>query len=72
MAGKKYREAAKHIDQDKRYPLEEALQLVVTARPGNRIDVLPAGFGKLFVSVTVKVVPSLTISVGPGSCIDGH
>jgi large subunit ribosomal protein L1 len=29
MAGKKYREAAKHIDQDKRYSLEEALQLVV-------------------------------------------
>jgi len=30
MAGKKYREAAKHIDQDKRYSLEEALQLVVS------------------------------------------
>jgi large subunit ribosomal protein L1 len=29
MAGKKYREAAKHIDQDKRYPLDEALALVV-------------------------------------------
>src|ERR1700719_2209164 len=47
-----------------------ALQLVVTASPGNKIEVLPAGFGKLFVSVTVKVVPSLTISVGPRSCID--
>ena len=33
MAGKKYREAAKRIDPDKRYPLEEALQLVV----GNQI-----------------------------------
>src|SRR5271167_402837 len=33
MAGKKYREAAKHIDQDKRYSLEEALQLVV----GNKV-----------------------------------
>jgi len=29
MAGKKYREAAKHIDHDKRYSLEEALGLVV-------------------------------------------
>src|SRR5271170_7309618 len=29
MAGKKYREAAKRIDHDKRYPLEEALALVV-------------------------------------------
>jgi large subunit ribosomal protein L1 len=29
MAGKKYREAAKHIDQDKRYSLDEALKLVV-------------------------------------------
>ena len=28
MAGKKYREAAKQIDQDRRYPLEEALALV--------------------------------------------
>jgi large subunit ribosomal protein L1 len=32
MAGKKYREAAKHIDQDKRYPLEEALALVVASK----------------------------------------
>ncbi|MGH7986058.1 MAG: 50S ribosomal protein L1 [Candidatus Binataceae bacterium] len=29
MAGKKYREAAKRIDHDKRYPLEEALGLVI-------------------------------------------
>jgi large subunit ribosomal protein L1 len=29
MAGKKYRDAAKHIDHDRRYSLEEALQLVV-------------------------------------------
>ena len=28
MAGKKYREAAKKIDRDKRYPLEEAIKLV--------------------------------------------
>src|SRR5580692_4940680 len=49
-----------------------ALQLVVTAKPGNKIDVLPAGFGKLFVSVTVNVDPSLTISVGPGSCTEGQ
>jgi large subunit ribosomal protein L1 len=33
MAGKKYREAAKHIDQEKRYSLEEALRLVV----GNKV-----------------------------------
>jgi large subunit ribosomal protein L1 len=30
MAGKKYREAAKNVDQDKRYGLEEALALVVS------------------------------------------
>jgi large subunit ribosomal protein L1 len=30
MAGKKYREAAKKVDQDKRYGLEEALALVVS------------------------------------------
>src|SRR5580698_6147080 len=30
MAGKKYREVDKNIDHDKRYPLEEALQLVVS------------------------------------------
>jgi large subunit ribosomal protein L1 len=29
MAGKKYENAAKNIDRDKRYPLEEALQLVL-------------------------------------------
>jgi len=33
MAGKKYREASKRVDPDKRYPLEEALQLVV----GNQV-----------------------------------
>src|ERR1700693_4181422 len=33
MAGKKYREAAKRIDHDKRYALDEALGLVV----GNKI-----------------------------------
>src|SRR5579863_2399964 len=51
---------------------EVALQLVTTANPGNNIEVLPAGFGRPFVSVTVKVVPSLTISVGPGSCTVGQ
>src|SRR6202167_4066743 len=30
MAGKKYREAAKKVDQDKRYGLEEALALVIS------------------------------------------
>ena len=50
-----------------------AYQLVVTeAAPGNKIEVLPAGVGKLFVSVTVKVTPSLTTSVGPGICIEGQ
>jgi large subunit ribosomal protein L1 len=29
MAGKKYREALKQIDREKRYPLEEALKLVI-------------------------------------------
>ena len=33
MAGKKYREAAKQIDPQKRYPLEEALKLVA----GNQV-----------------------------------
>ena len=28
MAGKKYREAVKKIDREKRYPLEEAVKLV--------------------------------------------
>ena len=43
--------------------------VVVTLNPGNRIDVLPAAFGRLLVSVTVTVLPCVTISVGPGSCI---
>ena len=29
MAGKKYREAAKQIDPEKHYPLEEALRMLV-------------------------------------------
>jgi large subunit ribosomal protein L1 len=33
MAGKKYKEAAKSIDNDKRYPLEDAIKIVV----GNKI-----------------------------------
>jgi len=40
--------------------------------PGNRIDVLPAAFGRLLVRFTVTVSPSLTINVGPGTCIVGH
>ena len=30
---------------------------VVTLKPGNRIEVLPAAVGRLFVSVTVTVFP---------------
>ena len=30
---------------------------------------LPAALGKLFVSVTVTAGPSVTINVGPGTCI---
>ena len=37
--------------------------------PGNRIDVLPAAVGRLLVSFTVTWSPSVTISVGPGTCI---
>src|SRR3984893_16407927 len=37
MAGKKYREAAKQIDHEKRYPLEEALRMV-TAHPVAKFD----------------------------------
>jgi large subunit ribosomal protein L1 len=32
MAGKKYREAVKRIDRDKRYPLDEALRLVIESK----------------------------------------
>ncbi|HYB91927.1 MAG TPA: 50S ribosomal protein L1 [Candidatus Binataceae bacterium] len=32
MAGKKYREAAKQIDRDRRYPLDEAVRLVVGSK----------------------------------------
>jgi len=44
----------------------------VTVNPWNTIEVLPAAAGKLFVSVTVKLVPSVTTSVGPGICIEGQ
>jgi len=33
---------------------------------------LPAAFGRLLVRFTVTVSPSLTINVGPGTCIVGH
>ena len=46
--------------------------VVVTLKPGNRIDVVPAAAGKLLVSVTVTVSPSFTISVGAGTCIAPH
>jgi large subunit ribosomal protein L1 len=32
MAGKKYREAVKQVDRDRRYPLEEALRLVIAGK----------------------------------------
>lgn len=32
MAGKKYREAVKRIERDKRYPIEEALRLVIDTK----------------------------------------
>ena len=46
-----------------------ALQLVVTLNPGNRMDVLPAIGGRLLVRVTLTTCPSVTIRVGPGTCI---
>ncbi|MGH3578774.1 MAG: hypothetical protein ACRDU0_14620, partial [Mycobacterium sp.] len=52
-------------------PAAPQLLLVVT-NPGKMIEVLPAGAGRLLVSVTVNDVPSVTISVGPGSCISGQ
>ena len=43
--------------------------VVETSNPGKRMEVLPAPGGRLFVSVTWTVVPSVTTSVGPGTCI---
>ena len=44
--------------------------VAVTLKPGKRIEVLPAAAGRLFVSVTVTVWFSVTMSVGPGTCIE--
>jgi len=52
----------------------------IWVRPGRRdlhalhkmIEVLPAPVGRWLVSVTLTVAPSVTISVGPGSCIVGQ
>ena len=44
--------------------------LVLTScKPGNKIEVFPAAAGRPFVSVTVNGVFSVTINVGPGTCI---
>ena len=44
--------------------------VALTVKPGNRIEVFPAAAGRLLVNVTVTGWPSVTISVGPGICID--
>ena len=36
------------------------------------IEVFPAPVGRLLVSETVTMAPSVTIRVGPGNCIVGH
>src|SRR5205809_4151007 len=46
--------------------------VVVTLKPGNRIEVLPAALGRPFSRVTVTTAFSWTISVGPGTCIVGQ
>src|SRR5882672_3681617 len=43
--------------------------VAVTLKPGNRMDVLPADAGRALVSVTLTWTPSVTTSVGPGTCI---
>jgi hypothetical protein len=47
----------------------DAAGVAVMLNPGKRIDVLPAAAGRLLVSVTVTVSPSVTINVGPGICM---
>src|SRR6266478_3668970 len=42
---------------------------LATLKPGNRIDVLPAEAGRPLVSVTLTDCPSVTTSVGPGTCM---
>ena len=37
--------------------------------PGNRIEVLPAAAGRLLVKVTENGTFSVTMIVGPGTCI---
>jgi len=43
--------------------------LVPTWKPGNRMEVFPAEVGRPFVSVTLTAWPSVTTSVGPGTCM---
>jgi hypothetical protein len=45
---------------------------LTNSRPGKRIDVAPAAAGRAFVSVTVNGAFSVTIKVGPGTCIVLH
>src|SRR5580704_7230991 len=44
----------------------------VTWKPGKRIEVFPAAVGSWFTRLTVTVWPSVTISVGPGTCMVLH
>jgi len=41
----------------------------VSWNPGNRIEVLPAAVGRLLVKLIVTACPSVTIIVGPGTCM---
>jgi hypothetical protein len=43
-----------------------------TLKPGNSIEVLPTADGNWFTRLTVTVWPSVTISVGPGTCMLLH
>ncbi len=44
-----------------------AVQLLVTLKPGNRREVLPAAVGRLLVRWIVTTVFSVTTMVGPGT-----
>jgi hypothetical protein len=50
-------------------PVWPGVAEAVTWKPGKRMEVLPAGAGSWFNRLTVTVWPSVTISVGPGTCI---
>ena len=43
---------------------------LITLKPGNRIEVLPAAVGRPFDRLTVTRSPSWTMRVGPGTCIE--